>query len=41
MSTYSTSNGDPNEEEKDNSEVLEGQAQFKKLNLHGGITRNS
>jgi hypothetical protein len=32
---------DPNEEEKDNSEVLERQAQFKRLSLYGGITRNS
>jgi hypothetical protein len=32
---------DPNEEEKDNIEVLKGRAQFKRLNLHGGITRNS
>jgi hypothetical protein len=32
---------DPNEEEKDNNEVLEGWAQFKRLRLHGGITKNS
>jgi len=32
---------DPNEEEKDNSEVFEEHAHFKRLSLHGRITRNS